>query len=160
MGGVPLGAQIDQVMPKCVGYKTQSLCSRPSIIADANERFREIDGFPTLGFPVFGHSVSLHEGAIESLSLLAHRHNWSQLKQLLVERFGPPHNISQERVTTRAGAQLQSESLVWMGAKTVIVADERAAQIDQSGVSFRDVATARASEASKARAAKQGAGKL
>ncbi len=94
----------------------------------------------TWGLPITFHLAgwtSLVDGRVAAVYMTVRRDSdFQRLKSIMVERYGPPHRVSTEEVTTRSGAVVPSEESAWNGSKVNITLSERAGRVDQSRVSF------------------------
>lgn len=126
---------------------------------DENRRSKiSVSGFSVSVFDT--GLLSLEDGIAESLYVTAKHKDYSNLKAILIERYGQPTSQASSTVRTKAGASFPSESLTWRGTKITIELDERAARVDQSSVFFSTNNAIAQSEREGEAATKSNAGKL
>lgn len=159
--GVMLGAEVAAAAPVCSGDVSRTICiAGPGPVPSIDAKYRQVNGAPDLGVPIWGTSVLLHDGRVRAFVFTAHERNWPALRSLLVERYGKPHRTELRRLSTTGGGVFDSEVLLWRGKRTEIEAHQRAGMVTEAGVSITDVALQRQHEAAGSASTKAGAGKL
>jgi hypothetical protein len=81
-------------------------------------------------------SAVLQDGKVSSILLIAEHGNYIALKQMLIDRYGPPQRVHSNQAQTLSGATFDSETLKWLGRNVDLVVSEHAGSIEQSSAMF------------------------
>jgi hypothetical protein len=119
----------------------------------------EVDGRPNLGFG-YRLYVTLKEALLTEISITGQYREWDAIKDVLIEKYGPPHKIENEKVTNLNGAVFMSERLSWDGKKVSIMASARTTDLNTVSVMFFDNANLKRAVESDRQRAKGAASKL
>ncbi|OZI74562.1 hypothetical protein CAL22_08870 [Bordetella genomosp. 12] len=84
----------------------------------------------------FGYTLTMgmYDNAVRSFLLTTKQQNYESLRKILVERYGPPTNSSQQTVQSVGGGKFRSEAASWRGKAVTIELTERAGQVDESAM--------------------------
>ncbi|MBM2769894.1 hypothetical protein [Burkholderia anthina] len=114
---------------------------------------------PKLGFG-YEVNVMISDGKPVTFVLATKPENFSQLADVLIQRYGPPSQSKTGTVQNGAGATFDNQSLKWIGKKVTINAEMRSGTVDQSKVFISDRAYWDARQSEQDQAAKSGADQL
>lgn len=164
--GLKLGAPLAAQLPECsrdprhtrlYSLQQERRCYK---VPEYSKRFVELAVNPPLGIGVADAQAWLLDGNIEGVRFKVAHYNWRKLESLLVERFGPPTKVETVQLTTRAGARLSGQDLVWAGANVFIELSEYADRITESVLWVTTSTMRAASEAEAKKNAQQHGGNL
>ncbi|KWK79404.1 hypothetical protein WM16_07625 [Burkholderia ubonensis] len=114
---------------------------------------------PKLGFG-YAVNVMIEDGKPVSFVLQTGPENFSQLIDVLIQRYGPPAQTKSGTVQNGAGATFNNQSVRWIGKNVTINAEMRSGTVDKSKVFISDRAYWDTRQGEQEQAAKSGANQL
>lgn len=161
--GIKLGAPLS--LPPCAERRPfdrdwrppSSLCAVRTGVYD--DRVQTLEGLPWNDIGISG-SVGLYGGNVSYVMFTVGHDYYQRFKEMLISKYGQPHEIIPKAVTSRAGAVLSSEQLVWKGRDVEIVSLEREGRIDTAVVMVQHVATSHAADKARSNRVESDANKL
>ena len=99
-----------------------------------------LSGFPVSAFK--GGSLSLEGGVASTLMLEGSHNDHSDIRAVLIERYGPPTVSMPGTVSNRMGASFSNETLIWTGKNVMLTLRERSGKVDETGVFFQHIPSA------------------
>ncbi|MCA8048051.1 hypothetical protein [Burkholderia arboris] len=114
---------------------------------------------PKLGFG-YEVNVMITDGRPVSFVLVTPPENFSQLADVLIQRYGPPSQSKTGTVQNGAGATFNNQALQWIGKNVTINAEMRSGTVDQSKVFISDRAYWNARQSEQEQATKSGVGQI
>lgn len=117
-----------------------------------------VGGFNTSSF---GEGIiTVKDGRAVALTIFSLQRFYPDLRDVMVERYGPPSVQAIDKPMTRAGVEYRSERMEWWGSKVHIRQEERAATINDSVTIFEYIPALREQATDRAKRAKSEASKM
>jgi hypothetical protein len=98
--------------------------------------WRCLTGFPIAGTSV-GNNFVFRSDRLVTVALLFKEEQYQQVRDVLIERYGPPTERGSTAFQNRMGASFENEDLIWRGSLIQLTLDKYFENVDQGIALFR-----------------------
>lgn len=141
--GIELGAfrPGEHRIPNCPQRVAGDPLPRSMCIRD-RRRDAETLSIEAVPLKEIAYSATMHlvDESVQLIDITFDARRYARMKAILSERYAPPHQCSISEARSMGGAVVPAEMCIWMGKKVLITLAQRRDQIDESNVTFEDLA--------------------
>lgn len=135
-GGFPDSLSDCPILPTG-GPDYAAMLHGPSCLIKMSEEIKAIWNPPNIGID-YSASAFLSNGKIRAIYLKLHSNDFTEMRKLLVLKYGEPSKTADVPVKTAAGGDFTSEEDNWTGKHVSILLSERANTVDHASVYVTD----------------------
>lgn len=144
--GIPLGQRLaNDDVRDCGGVQADASAQKVQACAIEKPRFSEgdiaISGLPIDAFR--SGTIGRDDGLVTGVALASDHARYSEVRTILMERYGKPTRASKSAVQSKAGANFNSETLVWSGSHVTLTLMERSGDVGRTSTVFVHNASAK-----------------